>query len=168
MKKLIPVILALLLFVTAITPAFALDKKGDVISEMELTDTEGNSVLLSDFFGKPIVINFWATWCPWCIYEFPAYEKLYEEYGDRIQFMMVDLCDGQYETAEKALAFIEENGFTFPVYFDANDYSYFNFGYTGIPASVFVGADGVIVWADMGAMEEDSLRALMESILPAE
>ena len=94
---------------------------------------------------------------------------MYNEYGDRIQFVMVDLCDGSYETEEKAAAFIAENDYTFPVFIAKTDYAYYNFGYQGIPASVFIGADGVIVSDHLGAFTDgEELRAALESILPAE
>ena len=109
MKKLTALFLALLLSLSVALPALAADKPGDTASEMELYTLDGEKVTLTSFFGKPIVVNFWATWCPWCIYEFPEFEKMYNEYGDRIQFVMVDLCDGSYETEEKAAAFIAEN-----------------------------------------------------------
>ena len=168
MKKFFAFLLALSLFLAAAIPALAYDDVGSAASEMELIDVNGEPVTLSSFLGKPVVINFWAAWCPWCIYEFPAYEKLYQEYGDRVQFIMADLCDGSYETEETAMAYIAESGYTFPIFFDKKDQSYYNFGYTGIPASVFINADGVIVAAHVGAMDENSIRTALESILPAE
>lgn len=169
MKKLTALFLALLLSLSVALPALAADKPGDTASEMELYTLDGEKVTLTSFFGKPIVVNFWATWCPWCIYEFPEFEKMYNEYGDRIQFVMVDLCDGSYETEEQAAAFIAENDYTFPVFIAKTDYAYYNFGYQGIPASVFIGADGVIVSDHLGAFTEgEELRAALESILPAE
>ena len=169
MKKLTALFLALLLSLSVALPALAADTPGDTASEMELYTLDGEKVTLTSFFGKPIVVNFWATWCPWCIYEFPEFEKMYNEYGDRIQFVMVDLCDGSYETEEKAAAFIAENDYTFPVFIAKTDYAYYNFGYQGIPASVFIGADGVIVSDHLGAFTDgEELRASLESILPAE
>ena len=169
MKKLTALFLALMLSLSVSLPALALDKAGDKASEMDLYTLDGEKVTLTSFFGKPIVINFWATWCPWCVYEFPEFEKMYQEYGDRIQFMVVDLCDGSYETEEKAAAFIAENGYTFPVFIAKTDYAYYNFGYQGIPASVFIASDGVIVSDHLGAYTDgEELRAALESILPAE
>ena len=161
--------LALLPSLSVSMPALSSDNPVDTTSEMELYTLDGEKVTLTSFFGKPIVVNFWATWCPWCIYEFPEFEKMYNEYGDRIQFVMVDLCDGSYETEEKAAAFIAENGYTFPVFIAKTDYAYYNFGYQGIPASVFIASDGVIVSDHLGAYTDgEQLRAALESILPAE
>ena len=84
---------------------------------------------------------------------------------------MADQCDGYAETQEKALAYLEENGYTFPPYFDTVNYAYQNFGWSGIPGSVFIRADGSILLAQIGAMQEEELfaaaAALVEGV-PAE
>ena len=79
-------------------------------------DREGNAVNFSDFAGKPVVINFWATWCGYCVKEMPSFEKAYQEFGDEVVFMMINVTDGFQETKEAAAEFIEEKGYTFPVY----------------------------------------------------
>ena len=79
---------------------------------------EGEQVNLSDFFGKPIILNFWATWCPYCVQEMPVFEEYFNKYKDDIHFLMVDSVDGQRETKEKGEKFIKDNEYTFPVYFD--------------------------------------------------
>jgi thiol-disulfide isomerase/thioredoxin len=83
-------------------------------------DREGNKVNLSDFYGKPIIINFWATWCPYCVEEMPLFEEKYKEYGEKVHFLMIDAVDGNREIQEKGEKFIEDGGFTFPVYFDTD------------------------------------------------
>ena len=55
-------------------------------------DEEGNAVKLSDFEGKPVVLNFWASWCGPCKSEMPDFEEAYGEYGEEIQFLMVNIC----------------------------------------------------------------------------
>ena len=57
-------------------------------------DMNMNQIQLSDFFGKPIVINFWASWCRPCTSELPAFDRVYREYGDDVTFLMVNLTDG--------------------------------------------------------------------------
>lgn len=71
-------------------------------------DSEGNAVQLSDFSGKPVVINFWATWCGYCVKEMPSLQKAYEAYGDEVAFMIINVTDGHKETKEEAFAFVEE------------------------------------------------------------
>ena len=168
MKRLLCLATALLLLLTA--TAFAEDAKTPMgTPDMTLTDKDGNEVRLYDFAGKPVIINFWATWCPWCVYEFPAYQALYEAYGDRIAFLMVDECDGYSETREKALQYVQENGYTFPVYFDeGKNYPYMNYGWTGIPGSVFINADGTVLDAQLGAMNEGDLNRMAAALLGEE
>lgn len=83
-----------------------------------MLDADGNTVRLSDMFGKPVVINFWATWCPPCKRELPDFDRLCREYGDRVVFMMVNLTDGRRDTVDGTKKFVSEKGYTFPVYFE--------------------------------------------------
>ena len=83
-------------------------------TDFTMTDRDGKEVSLSDYAGKPVIVNFWATWCGPCKEELPYFEEAYEKYGEQIQFLMVDLSDGYAETPENAIAFAEEHGY--PVY----------------------------------------------------
>lgn len=67
-----------------------------------VTDTDGNAVTLSQFFGKPIVLNFWATWCMPCVYELPDFEEAFREYGDRVVFMMINQTNGYSDTFQES------------------------------------------------------------------
>ena len=75
-------------------------------------DLEGNAHKLSDFRGKPVLLNFWASWCGPCQMEMPDFQKYYESHGDKVNFVIVNLTDGQQETVESASAFIAEKGYT--------------------------------------------------------
>ncbi len=77
-------------------------------------DVNGNEVSLSDYKGKPVVLNFWATWCYYCKEEMPDFNKAYKEYPD-VQFLMVNATDGVQETKEKAMQYVKDEGFDFPV-----------------------------------------------------
>ena len=74
-------------------------------------DSEGNEVALSDFLGQPVVLNFWASWCGPCKSEMPDFQEVYEEYGEEVQFLMVNLTDGSQETVESASDYIANNGY---------------------------------------------------------
>ena len=86
--------------------------------DFTVLDYDGKEVKLSAFKGKPVVLNFWASWCGPCKSEMPDFNEIYQEYKDQICFMMVNLTDGTQETMEKAKAYVDGQGYSFPVYFD--------------------------------------------------
>ena len=142
----------------------------DIIMAPDFTvyDAEGEAVNLSDFSGKPVVINFWATWCGYCVREMPAFEKIAAEYADDVVFMMINVTDGQQETKEDALAFIEEKGYTFPVYYDTDLSATMAYGAYSLPATGFITESGVFAGGQMGAMSEETLVNYLEQLLELE
>lgn len=116
-------------------------------------DIDGDAVSLSDFIGKPVIINFWASWCGPCKMEMPEFEEKFEELGGDIQFLMVNLTDGNRETIDTAAAYIEESGYTFPVYFDTDQDAAYTYGVYLIPSTYFIGADGSAVAMAQGAID---------------
>lgn len=128
--------------------------------DFTVLDASGNQVKLSDVVanGKPIVLNFWASWCPPCKKEMPEFDAVYQELGDDIQFMMVDLTDGERETMEKAIQHVESEGYTFPVYFDTTQEAGAVYGIRSIPTTLFIDKDGYIVTGAQGAIDDTTLR----------
>lgn len=133
--------------------------------DFTVEDGQGGSVSLSDYAGQPVVINCWASWCPPCRSELPAFDSLYAEYGDRIAFLMIDLTDGQRETMPGAKTFIAEQGYQFPVYFDTQFEATKAFQIYSIPVTVFIRPDGTIAAQEIGAMQENILRTYLEDLL---
>ena len=80
-------------------------------------DLDGNAVQLSDFIGKPIVLNFWASWCGPCQMEMPDFHEKYLQLGEKVNFLMINMTTGR-ETQESAIAFIEKNDYSFPIFYD--------------------------------------------------
>ena len=126
-------------------------------------DAEGNPVKLSDYFGKPIVLNFWASWCGPCRMEMPHFEKAYQEMGEDIQFVMVNMTTGR-ETQQSAQDFLDETGYTFPVLFDTTGDAAIAYGAYSLPMSVFIDAQGNVQDLAIGAIDEATLLGKIEKI----
>ena len=127
-------------------------------------DADGNPVTLFDQVGKPIVLNFWATWCGPCKSELPAFDKLSKEYEDKVTFMMINVTDGRKETVQGVKAFLEENNYTFPVYFDTTLQAANIYGAYSIPLTVLISSDGYLEGYQVGAVSENALRSALEPL----
>jgi thiol-disulfide isomerase/thioredoxin len=126
-------------------------------ADFTVIDNKGNEIRLSDNFGKPIVLNFWASWCPPCREEMPYFDEVYADVKKDVVFMMVDLVDGRRETQEKGQNFINDNGFDLPIYFDIEQIAAAIYGISSIPTTIFINKDGEVVLAYQGPMDKESL-----------
>jgi thiol-disulfide isomerase/thioredoxin len=134
--------------------------------DFSMTDIEGTRITLSGFIanGKPIVLNFWASWCPPCKVEMPEFDRVYQETGGEVRFIMLDLTDGQRETVQKGAQYVKEQGFSFPVYFDTAQEAAYAYGIRAIPTTLFIDKDGYIVTGTQGAINGQTLRRGIEMI----
>ena len=135
--------------------------------DFTMQDAAGNNVNLSDLFGKPIVLNFWASWCPPCKAEMPDFNTVFEELGEDVHFVMLDAVDGVRETREKGEAYVTEQGFTFPVYYDMEQDAVIQYGIRAFPTTVFIDSEGYIVAGVEGSIDENTLRRGIDLILEA-
>lgn len=126
---------------------------------------DGTAVNLSDFYGNPIVVNFWATWCPPCVSELPAFQDIYDEYGKDVHFLMVNMTDGTEETVEGVTKFIDENEYSFPVYYDTEMDAALTYYITSIPRTLFIDAEGNIFYGHAGMMDYSTLKEYMEQLV---
>ena len=126
--------------------------------DFTVLDGEGNEVKLSDYFGKPIVLNFWASWCGPCKSEMPDFNEAYLAQGDEIQFLMVNMTDGYRETLKIAQTFVADAGYSFTVLYDVNRDAAATYGISSLPTTLFIGADGVMVAYAMGAIDAETLQ----------
>lgn len=138
--------------------------QSNLATDFTVYDSQQNAVRLADYIGKPIVVNFWATWCPPCKAELPHFNKLSSELADEVTFMMVDLTDGSRETVEGVNAFLAENGYTFPVYFDKDADAAYAYSVSSIPMTLFIDRNGYLIDYHIGAMEEQTLRDYIAKI----
>lgn len=136
----------------------------ELAPDFTVYDTAGNALRLSDLRGKPVVINFWATWCPPCREELPHFDAACAELGGEIVFMMIDLTDGGSETVEGVLAFLEETGYRFPVYYDKDMDAASAYEISAIPLTVLVDAQGRLVDRHLGSMTAAQLESLLDKL----
>lgn len=128
-------------------------------------DSEGNEVHLSDFTGKPIVLNFWASWCGPCKMEMPDFDDAYAELGEDVHFLMVNMTSGR-ETLESATSFIEEQGYSFPVYYDTDADAAMTYGVYSLPTTLFIDAEGYGIAQATGAINAETLQRGIDMISP--
>ena len=114
---------------------------------------DGTSITLSELQGKPVIINFWATWCGPCVKEMPAFERLKDDFGDKIGIIAVNCGDD----AETVKDFVEENGYTFPVVLDEEYSISMLYPTNSIPYTVVLDAEGRVTHISTGALDADTM-----------
>jgi cytochrome c biogenesis protein CcmG, thiol:disulfide interchange protein DsbE len=137
-----------------LAPAFTLDTAGK------------EPIALADLRGRPVLLNFWASWCPPCRSEMPAIQIIYNDYLDVITVLAVNTT--YQDTMSNALAFISEHNLAFPILLDVDGSVSRLYAISSLPTTFFIGADGIIQDIVIGGpMTEAGLRARIESLLEA-
>ena len=133
--------------------------------DFEVFNEKGEKVKLSSYFGKPIVVNFWASWCGPCQAEIPDFIEVYKRHGDKVEFLMVNLTDGQTDTVESVKAFVTQKEYEFPLYFDT-EYSAANaYQVYSIPQTLFIDEQGNIQNLYIGMIDEQILESEISTML---
>lgn len=133
--------------------------------DFKITDLAGNEVQFYDYLGKPIILNFWASWCGPCQMEMPDFDEAYNTYGDKINFLMVNMTDGSRETVEKASAFIEEKAYSFPVFYDTSMEAAYSYAVYSLPTTYFLDSEGYLVASARGAIDKETLQKGIDMLL---
>lgn len=129
------------------------------------TDLDGNPFDLASLTGKPLVINGWASWCPFCVEELPLFAQLQREFGDRITVVAIN----RKESAATARAFLEYigtdklEGVRFLL--DPSDFFYRTIEGYAMPETVFYNEEGIIIARKRGSMTLDEMRSFTEDLL---
>jgi len=132
-------------------------------SDFMVYDAKGKTHSLSDYAGKPIVVNMWATWCPPCCAELPEFNKVYKEYKGKVEFMMVNI-EESYEL-DTVKSFLKKNGYSFPVFYDWDYLMSYTYGTGYIPTTLVISSDGDIIYNEVGTLSASDLESLIKSAM---
>lgn len=121
---------------------------GKAAPDFKLLTLDGRPAALRDFRGSPVMLNFWASWCPPCRYEMPFFQEIWKEYhGKGLVILAVNIG----ETAATAGQYMRDNGFTFPVLLDTSQDVALNYNIRSIPTTYFLDEEGIIKDMKVGA-----------------
>ena len=142
-----------------------IESKNYLTPEFTVYDLDGKEIHLSDYFGKPIVLNFWASWCGPCQMEMPDFNEKYLEMGEEVQFLIINMTDGSRETVETASAFIAEQGYSFPVFYDTDLDAATVYSVYSLPTTYFLDVEGYTIARATGAISAETLQRGIDMIL---
>ncbi len=142
--------------------------------DFTLTDQYGNTHTLSDYKGKVVFLNFWASWCGPCKKEMPDIEELYQKYNlnqDEVVFLGVanprskDYPNNSDKEKDEILGFLEENGYTFPTVFDETGEILMSYYITAFPTTFMINKEGNVMGYVPGMMTKDIMESVIEQTL---
>ncbi|SFQ42028.1 TlpA family protein disulfide reductase [Salibacterium halotolerans] len=136
-------------------------EEGDPAPDFELDTLDGGTMSLSEMEGTPVLINFWATWCPPCRAEMPDMQTFYEE--NDIEVLAVNLTDT--ESGQSAISsFVEEMDLSFPILLDKDVSVAGKYNIQPVPTSFFIDSEGTVQHINIGAMNEDMMKSELEKL----
>ncbi len=145
-----------------VNPVIDLEQPSHAAVDFELPTLEGDVFRLADERGKPVVLNFWATWCPPCRAEIPGFIDLQDEYGAEVQFVGVALDEGGFDDVRD---YVEARGINYPITADRGRL-FGAYGGTGtVPTTYLIDADGQVRYMHTGIITKRSLRRALDELV---
>lgn len=140
-------------------------RKGDTPPDFTLTTMDGKEVTLSDYKGKKVILNFWASWCPPCKAEMPHMQKYYDKKAEEQNFEILAVNLTSEEKGDRLVEkFLQSYGITFPVPMDEKGDIALKYQVITIPSTFILNTDGQIEHSIIGPMNEDLLETYVEGI----
>ena len=141
-------------------PGESAQRPAPAFSLPEVRDPSGR-VELGSLRGKPVVVNFWASWCVPCRKEMPDFEAAHQQFGDRVAFLGVNHQDGRTPARD----LLRQTGVTYPSGSDPDGKVAADYGLRGMPSTVFISSDGQIVASRTGELSRSELDGMIEKLL---
>jgi cytochrome c biogenesis protein CcmG, thiol:disulfide interchange protein DsbE len=161
------VVAAIVLAILVVTPGQELtegvigageEPRGEPVPEQSFEMFDGSTASMADYEGRPVVVNFWASWCPPCVAEMPDLETVHQEFKDEVDFLGINTQD----TPEAAADLVEQTGVTYDLARDPDGELFQGFGVFGMPSTFFVSPDGEIIARHTGILTLDQIREFFE------
>ncbi|MEX1126911.1 MAG: TlpA disulfide reductase family protein, partial [Acidimicrobiia bacterium] len=130
--------------------------------DVTLSYFDGSTEKLADLVGQPVVLNFWASWCPACISEMPSFAEVHRRLGDRVRFIGINM---QEVSLDAAIDLAGRTGVNYQLAHDPDGAIFRKFGGLAMPTTVFIAADGSVAQVHSGAIFSDDLAAIIEGDL---
>ncbi len=138
--------------------------EGHLAPDFSLFDLDGNSLKLSDYRGKKVLVNFWATWCPPCKAEMPYMQEMYEKYhAEGFEILAVNSTVTE-KSRDNVVDFVAEYGLTFPIPMDEKNRVSSDYEILSFPTSFFIDSDGVIRSLTVGGMSKEYLEGEIKKL----
>ncbi|MCR8844973.1 redoxin domain-containing protein [Paenibacillus sp. SC116] len=138
--------------------------QGNLAPDFELKTLEGNSVKLSDFRGKKVILNMWATWCPPCKVEMPDMQNIYDKYKDEnVTILAVNMTQSE-KNVDSIPMFLDEMGITFPVVLDPKSEVALIYQSYMLPTSYVIDSNGIVQQKITGPMNEDMMEKIIADL----
>ena len=165
LKVMLPIILALGLLITGCSSQATEGDEGDILApDFQLQDLNGQTISLSDFQGKPVLLNFWATWCNPCVSEMPYLQEINDEWSSKgLVLIAINVGDSPSEVEE----FMQNHNLSLPVLLDTKQVVSQKYSIRYYPTSFLIDKDGIIQGAKIGAFSsKEEIEAGLIQVIP--